>query len=216
VAAEIEDAGGRAITLQMDVRDAGQCGCGVATVLAQLGGLHMLVNNAGTSNDTLIYGSEPDDWLDVMAVNFGGVVHCTQACLRHFMEQREGVIINLSSIMSERAWVGNAYYAASKAAINAFTRNSALELGRFGVRVNAILAGFVGTDLVATSGGAKLGDEMMRGAPLRDMVTPSDVAEAVSFLVGPSARMITGVLLTIDAGMAAVLGSGSPAKKWKE
>ena len=84
---------------------------------------------------------EPDDWLDVMRVNFGGVFNCTKAAMGHFMGERDGAIVNVSSVMGERGWIGESNYAASKGAINAFTRCSALELARFGIRVNAVLPG---------------------------------------------------------------------------
>jgi 3-oxoacyl-[acyl-carrier protein] reductase len=82
-------------------------------------------------------------------VNFGGVFNCTKAALSAFMPQRDGVIVNISSVMGERGWTGESNYAASKGAINAFTRCCGVELARFGIRANAVLPGFAPTDLVA-------------------------------------------------------------------
>src|SRR3954454_1549894 len=148
VVREIEAAGGTAVAIGGDVADYDQGQAAVASAIETLGGLDVLVNNAGIAKDALIYNMEPGDWLDVMRVNFGGVFNCTKAVLGQFMSQREGAIVNISSVMGERGWLGESNYAASKGAINAFTRCSALELARFGVRVNAVLPGFVPTELV--------------------------------------------------------------------
>ena len=105
-----------------DVSDYEQAQAIVQETIDELGGLHILVNNAGIARDALIFNMEPDDWLDVMRVNFGGVFNCTKAAMGHFMGQREGAIVNVSSVMGERGWTGESNYAASKGAVNAFTR----------------------------------------------------------------------------------------------
>ena len=144
----IKAAGGNAIAVGGDVAEYADAEAMVAETIEQLGGLHMLVNNAGISKDALIYNMDPDDWLDVMRVNFGGVFNCTKAALGHFMGQRDGAIVNISSVMGERGWTGESNYAASKGAVNAFTRCCAMEVARFGMRVNSVLPGFVPTELV--------------------------------------------------------------------
>src|SRR5262249_52378942 len=149
VVGAIEEAGGRAILVPGDVADFAQAQAMVEQTTRDLGGLHVLVNNAGIAKDALIFNLQPEDWLQVMKVNFGGVFNCTKAVMPHFMSQREGVIVNVSSVMGERGWIGESNYAASKGAINAFTRCCAMELARFGVRVNAVLPGFAATELVA-------------------------------------------------------------------
>src|SRR5438876_3026637 len=149
VVKEITAAGGRAVALSGDVADYGQAKALVEQTVKELGGLHILVNNAGIAKDGLIFNMDPEDWLAVMRVNFGGVFNCTKAVMSHFMGQREGVIVNVSSVMGERGWIGESNYAASKGAVNAFTRCSAVELARFNVRVNAVMPGFSPTELVA-------------------------------------------------------------------
>ena len=146
---QIEEAGGKGVALAGDVSDPAGTATVAAEAVAALGGLHILVNNAGIVKDGLIFSMEPADWQTVMNVNFGGVFNGTKAVLRHFMAQREGTIINISSVMSERGWTGQANYSASKAAINAFTRSAAVELARFGIRVNAVLPGFAPTDMTS-------------------------------------------------------------------
>ena len=145
----ITSGGGRAAAIGGDVSDYEQAQAAVAQTVADLGGLHIVVNNAGIAKDALIYNMAPTEWLDVMKVNFGGTFNCTKAALEPFMSQREGVIVNISSVMGERGWTGESNYAASKGAINAFTRCCAVELARFGIRVNAVLPGFAPTDMVA-------------------------------------------------------------------
>src|SRR5690606_7761392 len=95
-----------------------------------------------------IFNMEPDDLWRVMKVNFGGTFNCTKAAAAHMMRQRDGAIVNVSSVMGERGWLGQANYSASKGAVNAFTRCAAVEMARFGIRVNAVLPGFAPTELV--------------------------------------------------------------------
>ncbi len=210
VVEEIESAGGKAVALAADVADFAQASALVERARAELGGLHILVNNAGITRDGLIYTMAPGDWLEVMRVNFGGVFNCTQAAMGHFMAERAGTIVNISSVMGERAWTGESAYAASKGAINAFTRNCALELARFRVRVNAVLPGFVPTDLVGGLLTKDGGKGIKRRIPWREFATPEQVARVVAFVAGPDAEYMTGELLRVDGGAAAVLGTGRP------
>ena len=153
---------------------------------------------------------EPGDWLDVMRVNFGGVFNCTKAVLGQFMSQREGAIVNISSVMGERGWLGESNYAASKGAINAFTRCSALELARFGMRVNAVLPGFVPTELVEGVVSKNGGKGILKQVPLKSFGSVEDVANLVVFLASPDAGYMTGSLVVVDGGTAATLATGSP------
>jgi 3-oxoacyl-[acyl-carrier protein] reductase len=210
VVEEIVAADGRAIAVGADVADYGAVQEMVARVVDELGGLQIVVNNAGTAKDGLLYGMQPDDWLDVMRVNFGGTFNCTKAAMPHLMAQRDGAIVNVSSVMGERGWTGQCNYAASKAAINAFTRCSAVELARFGIRVNAVLPGFAPTDLVAGVMSREDGKGVRRQIPMRAFAQLDEVASTVAFLAGPDAAYMTGSLLTVDGGAAAVLGVGAP------
>jgi 3-oxoacyl-[acyl-carrier protein] reductase len=210
VVLEIEAAGGRAVPVQGDVSDYADAERVVRETIEELGGLDILVNNAGIARNALIYDMEPDDWLDVMRVNFGGVFNCTKACLEHFMRQGDGVIINISSVMGERGWIGESNYAASKGAINAFTRCCAVELARFGIRVNAVLPGFAPTDLVAELVEKDAGKGIVKQIPMRSLATVDDVAGVVLFLAGRGARYMTGSMVSVDGGAGAGLGLGRP------
>jgi len=206
----IEDGGGRAIAVQGDVSDYEQAHAILQQTIDGLGGLHILVNNAGIARDALIFNMEPNDWLDVMKVNFGGVFNCTKAAMPHFMGQRDGVIINISSVMGERGWLGESNYSASKGAVNAFTRCCAMELARFGVRVNAVLPGFVPTELVEGLVAKDEGKGILKQLPMRAFGDVEDVSRLVAFLAGPDAKYMTGSLVTVDGGAAAMLGTGAP------
>ena len=145
-----------------------------------------------------------------MQTNFGGVFNGTKAVLPHFMSQRDGVIINVSSIMGERGWVGESNYAASKGAINAFTRCSAMEMARFNIRVNAVLPGFCVTDLVEGLMAKDGGKGILKQVPIRSFARPEDVAHVVTFLASPDSQYMLGMLVPVDGGASAVLGVGSP------
>jgi len=206
----ITAAGGKAVAVPGDVAEYADAEAMVKQTVEELGGLHILVNNAGISKDALIFNMEPTAWLDVMRVNFGGVFNCTKAAIPHFMGERDGVIINISSVMGERGWIGESNYAASKGAINAFTRCSAIELARFGVRVNAVLPGFAPTELVAGLVDKDGGKGILRQIPLKSFARVEEVAQTVTFLAGPAATYMTGALLTVDGGASTVLGVGAP------
>jgi 3-oxoacyl-[acyl-carrier protein] reductase len=210
VVREIEEAGGNAAAIPGDVSDYDQAQQMVEQAISELGGLHVLVNNAGISKDALIFHMQPGDWLDVMRVNFGGVFNCTKAVMPHFMGQREGVILNISSVMGERGWLGESNYSASKGAVNAFTRCCAMELARFGVRVNAVLPGFVPTELVEGLVSKDGGKGILKQLPMRSFGDVADVANLIVFLASDDAKYMTGSLVTVDGGAAAMLGTGAP------
>ena len=210
VVSAIEAGGGKAAAIGGDVSEFEQAETIVNQTVEELGGLNILVNNAGIAKDMLIYNMEPTDWLDVMKVNFGGVFNCTKASLPHFMKQREGVIVNMSSVMGEVGWIGESNYSASKGAVNAFTRCSAVELARFGIRVNAVLPGFAPTDLVAGLVEKDGGKGMLKQLPMKSFAAVEQVASTTVFLAGPDASYMTGSLLTVDGGARAQLGGGKP------
>jgi 3-oxoacyl-[acyl-carrier protein] reductase len=182
----------------------------IERTVEDLGGLHVLVNNAGVAKDALIYNMDPGDWLDVMKVNFGGAFNCTKAALAVFMKERDGVIVNISSVMGERGWTGESNYAASKGAINAFTRCAAVEFARFGIRVNAVLPGFAPTDMVAGLMDKDGGKGISKQIPMKHFGTVDEVAQTAVFLAGPDSSHMTGSLLVVDGGVSAQVGIGKP------
>lgn len=204
----IRSSGGRAEVYQADVSQYEEARRMIDEVLASHGRIDVLINNAGISRDRLIYQMEPEDWKAVMQVNFGSVFNCTKAVLEPMMLQREGVIVNVSSAMSEGGWVGQANYASSKAAINAFTRTAAVELARFNIRVCAVLPGFSETDMVKAL--LKDSQRYLPQIPQRRFASPEEVARAVLFMASSDASHITGAALVVDGGVSSALGIGKP------
>jgi 3-oxoacyl-[acyl-carrier protein] reductase len=210
VVAGIEGNGGKAVAVGGDVAEYEDAERIIAETVEKLGGMHILVNNAGISKDALVYNMDPGDWLDVMKVNFGGVFNCTKASLSHFMREREGVIVNMSSVMGEVGWTGESNYSASKAAVNAFTRSCAVEFARFGIRVNAVLPGFAPTDMVAGLMEQDGGKGIKKQLPMKSFAEVEDVANVTVFLAGPGSAYMTGSLVAVDGGALAQLGIGKP------
>ncbi|MER6347579.1 SDR family NAD(P)-dependent oxidoreductase [Streptomyces sp. NPDC001595] len=207
---EITANGGRAVALPADVSEAKEARELVRRTIEELGDLHTLVNNAGVVSNGLIYDQDPDDWWQVFRTNVLGVFNCTQAAAEHLMGRRTGSIVNISSVMGEQGWVGQSNYAASKGAVNAFTRASATEFSRFGVRVNAVLPGWTPTGLLGSLLDKERGRNIRRQLPLRDFATAEQVAAATAFLASDDAAYTTGELLHVDGGWTAQLGLGRP------
>ncbi|WP_199758007.1 SDR family NAD(P)-dependent oxidoreductase [Micromonospora sp. Llam0] len=203
---QIEDLGGAAVAIQADVSDPDQAAALVEQTRRELGGLHYLINNAGTSRDSLIFDLDVDELWQVMRVNLGGVVNMTQAAMSHLMSQRDGSIVNVSSMMAQRGWTGESAYAASKGAINAFTLASAVELARFKVRVNAVLPGFTRTELVGPRLDGEKGRALARQIPLRGFGDVEQIAQVISYVA--QSPYMTGSLVPADGGFGAQLGIG--------
>src|SRR6187397_2190082 len=136
----------QAIGIGADVSDAASVDAAIARVVEELGGIHILVNNAGITRDNLLFKMTEDDWDSVMDVHLKGAFLMSRAAQRTFVDQQYGKILNLSSV-SANGNRGQANYAAAKAGVQGFTRTLALELGRYNVNVNAIAPGFIATDM---------------------------------------------------------------------
>ncbi|HEX6862047.1 MAG TPA: SDR family oxidoreductase, partial [Thermoanaerobaculia bacterium] len=161
-----------------------------------------LVNNAGIRRESLLALTSDEDWDAVIDVNLGGLFRCCRAVLRGMMVRRRGAIVNVSSLSALHGVAGQAAYAASKAGILGLTRSLAREVGKRGVRVNAVVPGFVPTDL--TAGLPEAAVQMLRaGECLPGGVSAAGVAGAVLFLLSDGASAITGQTLVVDAGASA-------------
>jgi 3-oxoacyl-[acyl-carrier protein] reductase len=206
LAGEIAGAGGTAMALQADVtkpEDAERC---AAEVEKSWGRLDILVNNAGIIKDDLFVRLEPEAWQSVLQTNLGGAYNFCKAVAYTFMKQRRGRIINISSVAAEHVNMGQTNYAASKGAINSFTRALAVELASRGVTVNAIAPGFIETDMSAAVRN-KAGDIIKKMIPMRRLGQPEDIARVAVFLAGPDSAYMTGQILTVDGGLS--LGAAS-------
>jgi 3-oxoacyl-[acyl-carrier protein] reductase len=199
---EVIQAGGTALALQADVTDGTAAQRCVEQVESQLGPVSVLVNNAGVIHDDLFVRLEPEDWQAVLQTNLGGTYNFCRAIAYPMMKRRQGRIINISSIAAEHVNQGQTNYAASKGAINAFTRALAVELASRNVTVNAIAPGFIATDMSAAIRN-KAGDLIEKKMiPMRRMGQPEDVAKVAVFLASADSAYITGQVLTVDGGLS--------------
>jgi 3-oxoacyl-[acyl-carrier protein] reductase len=195
----------RAVGIGADVSDTDSAEAAVARVVDELGGIHVLVNNAGITRDNLLFKMTDEDWDLVIGVHLRGAFLMTRAAQRHFVEQKYGKILNLSSV-SALGNRGQANYSAAKMGIQGFTRTLGIELGPFGINANAIAPGFIATEMTdATARRLKLEPEELRrlnaeANPVRRVGEPADIAAAAAFLCSDEASYITGQTLYVDGG----------------
>ena len=172
----------------------------VKEVLNDFGSLQILINNAGITKDNLLMRISEEDFDKVIEVNLKSVFNLTKAVIRPMMKQREGSIINMSSVVGVKGNAGQANYAASKAGILGFTKSVALELGSRNIRCNAIAPGFIETEMTDKLD-QKTVDEWRKAIPLKRGGSPKDVANACVFLSSDLSAYITGQTLHVDGGM---------------
>uniref|UniRef100_A0A7V5CTY8 3-oxoacyl-[acyl-carrier-protein] reductase n=1 Tax=Acidobacterium capsulatum TaxID=33075 RepID=A0A7V5CTY8_9BACT len=200
VAAEIAAAGGTAETFVLDVSSEESIKTVAKDALERLGPVHILVNNAGITRDTLLLRMKRSDWDEVIQTNLTGSFLLTQAFVSAMLKARWGRIISISSVVGETGQAGQANYAASKAGMIGFTKSLARELASRGITANAVAPGYIETAMTAVL------DEKQRGAmlgqiPLGRPGTDEDIAAAVRFLASDEAGYITGHVLDVNGGM---------------
>ena len=198
--AAVEKAGRKALNLKVNVADANDTKAMAEQILKDWGKIDILVNNAGITRDGLLLRMKEEDWNVVLQVNLNGTFHCTKAVLQPMTKQRYGRIVNIASIVGAMGNVGQANYAASKAAVIGFTKTVAREYVSRNVTVNAVAPGFI--DTAMTQGlAAEVKEALQKQIPLARLGTPADIANAVRFLVSEDASYITGHVLHVNGGM---------------
>lgn len=201
----ITSAGGRAVAVGADVTDSDSVEQAFTRVAAELGPVGVLVNNAGVTRDNTLHKMSEQDWDTVMGVHLRGAFLCSKAAQQQMVQQRWGKIVNLSSV-SALGNKGQANYSTAKAGIQGFTKTLAIELGPFGINVNAIAPGFIVSDMTAATAervGMDYEDFKAKAAevtPVRRVGTAEDIANVVAFLSGESSSFVTGQTLYVDGG----------------
>lgn len=199
---EIIDAGGAALALQGDVADPLVAPTCVAAVLSAWGRLDILVNCAGVIRDGLFVRMELDAWNTVLRTNLDGTfAFCRAAIEQMALKQRYGRVINVSSVAAEHVNAGQTNYAASKGAVNAFTRALAVEVASRNVTVNAIAPGFIATDMTEAVRN-KAGDYIKKVIPMKRAGQPEEIARVAVFLADPATTYLTGQVITVDGGLS--------------
>ena len=197
--------GARAIGIGCDVTDTESAEAAVDRVVSELDGIHVLVNNAGITRDNLLFKMTDDDWDAVMNVHLRGAFLMTRAAQKHFVAQKYGKILNLSSV-SALGNRGQANYSAAKMGIQGLTRTLGIELGPFGINANAVAPGFIVTEMTDdTARRLKMEPEELQrlnaeATPVRRVGQPADIAAAAAFLCSDEASFITGQTLYVDGG----------------
>lgn len=168
-------------------------------VAAEYGGVDVLVNNAGITRDAFFTKMTVEQWHQVIDVNLHGVFHCCKAFVDDLIVRGRGRIVNISSIVGQTGNLGQANYAASKAAVIGLTQTLARELSRHDITVNAIAPGFVDTEMVAAIPD-RVKEKILAGIPAARLARPEEIAAAVRYFVSPEAAYVTGQVLAVNGG----------------
>ena len=196
----IKNAGGEAFFAMLDVSNRPQTKQVVKDTIEKYGKVDVLINNAGIIQDSLVVKMTEEQWDRVISINLKGPFNCIQAVVEHMINQGSGVILNISSIVALYGNVGQANYVATKSGLIGITKTLAKELGKKGIRVNAVAPGFIVTPM--TQGmPEKILEMMTEKTPLKRLGKPLDIANALLFLASEDANYINGVVLSVDGGL---------------
>ena len=200
VKSQIEAAGGSVEVMQCNVSDYVACEVFFKEIIKKFGRIDILVNNAGITKDGLMMKMSEEDFDQVIKVNLKGTFNCIRFVSRQMLKQRQGRIINMSSVVGVAGNAGQMNYAASKAGVIGMTKSAAKELASRGITVNAIAPGFIETDMTDVLSDA-VRETSVAQIPLGRFGKPEDIANAAAFLASEEAGYITGQVLHIDGGM---------------
>lgn len=199
-AKEVESLGVKAIAIEGNVADSASAEEMVKAVVEGLGGIDVLVNNAGITRDTLLMRMKDDDWDAVINVNLKGTFNCTRSAIKRMSKQRSGKVINIASIVGLMGNVGQANYSASKAGVIGLTKTTAREFAARGINVNAVAPGFIATAMTDAVP-EKARNELISNIPMGKLGSSDDVANAVLFLASAASDYVTGQVLSVNGGM---------------
>lgn len=197
---EIEKIGGTGKAYKVDVTDRAKVDETMSEVVEEFSKLDILVNNAGITMDATLLKMTEEQWDKVIDINLKGVFNCGQMAAKYMAEKKSGVILNAASVVGIYGNFGQTNYAASKWGVIGMTKTWAKELGRKGIRVNAVAPGFILTQMTAKMP-EKVLDMMKEKSLLKRLGTPEDIANAYLFLASDEASYITGTVLSVDGGV---------------
>ncbi|MDT3697948.1 MAG: 3-oxoacyl-[acyl-carrier-protein] reductase [Thermincola sp.] len=200
VAAEIRNMGRRAVAASGSVDKLEDVEAFVAKISSELGRIDILVNNAGITRDTLLLRMKEEEWDSVLSVNLKGAFLCTKAVAKLMIKQRNGRIVNISSVVGLMGNAGQVNYSASKAGLLGLTKSVARELASRNITVNAIAPGFITTSMTEVLS-ENVKKDLMTQIPLGRLGSPEDIANTALFLVSDAASYITGQTIAVDGGM---------------
>ena len=200
VVRKIEEYGTKCLAFQLDVTDVESVDSVVKKIIDETGGIHILVNNAGITQDNLFMRMKPEQWSQVIDVNLNGVFHVTKAVIRTMVKQHSGRIINISSVVGFSGNPGQVNYSSTKSGLIGFTKSLSREVGTRGITVNAVAPGFINTAMTQALNESQQ-QAILSQIPLGRMGEAEDVANAVAFLASEEASYITGTVLHVNGGM---------------
>ena len=198
---EVQGFGVRALTVRADTSDLPAVKDMFRTVVRELGGVDVLVNNAGVVDDRFLLMLTEDSLSRSLDINIKGYFHCAQQAALKMMRKKSGIIVNVSSVSSVMAIPGQSVYSATKGAVNALTATLAKELAPYGIRVNAVAPGFVETEMLDHIPQEQK-EAYLKAVPLGRFATPQEVADAVCTLCRPELSYLTGQTLILDGGLS--------------
>jgi 3-oxoacyl-[acyl-carrier protein] reductase len=199
-AAAVEERGGRALPVQVDVADAASVDRAFDEVEAELGAVTVLVNNAGVTRDGLLLRMPEEQWQEVLRTNLDGAFHAIRRALPGMVRARTGRIVNVGSVAGLLGSAGQANYAAAKAGLVGLSRSVARELASRGVTCNVVAPGPIATAMLDALPEARV-EELARQVPVGRLGTPEEVAAAVAFLCSDAAAYVTGAVVPVDGGL---------------
>ncbi|MBW8897059.1 MAG: acetoacetyl-CoA reductase [Massilia sp.] len=194
------DEGYRFTTYRVDVTDYGDCEWMMQKLLAEMGRLDVLVNNAGITRDRSLRKMTHEDWLAVLRANLDSVFNMSKQAVEPMMAQRWGRIINISSVNGQQGAFGQANYSAAKAGMHGFTKALALEMARHGVTVNTVSPGYLRTKMVEAVPSDVMNGKILPQIPIGRLGEPDEIAGLVAYLVSEDAGFMTGANLAINGG----------------
>jgi 3-oxoacyl-[acyl-carrier protein] reductase len=198
---EIRDSGGEATLVKADIKNAAETQSAFSTFISERGGIDFLVNNAGIIYDQPFALMAEESWSLVTQTNLGGTFHCSRAAVRSMIARKSGIIINISSVTGTIANPGQANYSASKGGIEALTRTMAAELAPMGIRVNAVVPGFLKGGMTQRLD-MRVKEAMQSRIPLKRLGELDEVVQTVLFLSSDAASYIIGQSITVDGGLS--------------